>query len=63
MNVAEPMIYVMLTAYAVYIVLGVVLAILIARLLIALTRFIGTLNDYWRMRAASQFHAGRDKNE
>ena len=60
MSAAEPMIYVMLTAYVVYIVLGIVLAILIARLLVALTRFVGTLNDYWRMRAASQFHAGQD---
>jgi hypothetical protein len=59
MNGAEPMIYTMLTVYAVYIVLGVVLGILLARLLIALTHFVKTLNDYWRMRAASQYETGR----
>ena len=61
MNGFEPMVYVMLTVYAVFIALSLVLGILVARLLIGLTRLIGTLNDYWRMRAASQYKAGKEK--
>jgi len=53
----------MLTAYAVGFVLTLVIMALIVRLLLGLIRFVRTLNDYWGMRAASQFEAGKKSEE